>query len=59
MCEVIFHHCINVRWIQQDIPRSNFDQDILYSLGAFITVCRIKRNDAEKRIHKLRNTQNE
>ena len=33
-----------------DIPRSNIDQDLLYSFGTFKTVCRIARNDAEKRI---------
>lgn len=39
-----------VKWINKDVPRSNFDQDLLYSLGAFLTVCRIERNDAEKRV---------
>jgi restriction system protein len=43
-------HTRNVEWIQQDIPRSRFDQDLLYSLGAFMTVCQIKRNKAEERI---------
>jgi len=37
-------------WLQTDIPRSSVDQDLLYSLGAFMTVCQITRNDAEKRI---------
>ena len=36
-----------------DIPRSNFDQDLLYSLGAFLTICEVKRNDAEKRIRAM------
>jgi len=40
----------DVKWINVDVPRSNFDQDLLYSLGAFLTVCRIERNDAENRI---------
>lgn len=40
----------DVKWLATDIPRSNFDQDLLYSFGAFMTVCRIKRNDAEKRL---------
>ncbi len=47
-----FHH-IDVKWIAQDIPRSNFDQDLLYSFGAFMTVCQIKRNDAEKRVRAM------
>ncbi len=43
-------HTRPVNWLQTDIPRSAFDQDILYSLGAFMTVCRIRRNNAEERI---------
>ncbi len=45
-------HIRRVKWLKT-IPRSLFDQDILYSLGALLTVCRIKRNDAESRIKKL------
>lgn len=45
-----FYHSRKIDWFAQDIPRSNFDQDILYSLGAFMTVCKISRNDAETRI---------
>lgn len=43
-------HIRKVRWIRTDIPRSEFDQDLLYSFGAFMTVCQIKRNNAEKRV---------
>lgn len=45
-----FFHSRNVKWFAADIPRSNFDQDLLYSFGAFMTVCRINRNNAEERI---------
>lgn len=45
-----FFHYRTVKWIAEDIPRSNFDQDLLYSFGAFMTVCQISRNDAEKRV---------
>ena len=45
-----FYHSMGLEWFAQDIPRSNFDQDLLYSFGAFMTVCRIQRNDAEKRV---------
>ncbi|MCB0032334.1 MAG: restriction endonuclease [Anaerolineales bacterium] len=45
-----FYHYRPVRWFATDIPRSNFDQDILYSLGAFMTICNISRNNAEERI---------
>ncbi|MCG8563761.1 MAG: restriction endonuclease [Desulfobacterales bacterium] len=45
-----YYHSRTVEWFAQDIPRSNFDQDILYSMGAFMTICRISKNDAEARI---------
>ncbi len=44
-----------VKWINKEVPRSNFDQDLLFSLGAFLTVCRIERNDAEKRVRQMAN----
>jgi restriction system protein len=43
----------SVEWITDGIPRELIDQDLLYSLGAFLTVCRISRNDAEQRIRAL------
>jgi restriction system protein len=43
-------HTRQVTWTHPDIPRSTFQQDLLYSFGAFLTVCRIARNDAERRI---------
>jgi len=48
-----FFHYREVEWIVQDVPRTNFDQDFLYSFGAFMTVCQVSRNDAEQRIHKM------
>jgi restriction system protein len=48
-----YYHFRTVEWFAQDIPRSNFDQDILYSFGAFMTICRISRNDAEARLKKM------
>lgn len=45
-------HTRPVKWIKE-IPRSVIDQDLLYSLGAFMTVCRIQRNNAEERIRAL------
>ena len=42
----------DVKWFKE-IPRSDISQDILYSLGAFMTVCRIWRNDAESRLMSL------
>ena len=44
------HHTRPVKWIKTDIPRARFDQDLLYTFGAFMTVCQIKRHNAEERI---------
>jgi restriction system protein len=46
-------HYRSVKWLQRDIPRTNFARDILNSLGACTTVCQIKRNDAEARVRAM------
>jgi len=46
-------HTRPVKWIRKDLPRTALDQDLLYSLGAFMTVCQIQRNQAEERIEKI------
>jgi restriction system protein len=48
-------HTRPVEWIQTDLPRTAFeqDQDLLYSFGAIMTVCQIKRNDAERRVRAI------
>jgi len=43
-------HTRPVKWIRPDIARTVFGQDLLYSFGAFMTVCNISRNDAEQRV---------
>lgn len=43
-------HTRPVKWIRPDVPRSIFKQDLLYSFGAFMTVCNISRNDAVRRV---------
>lgn len=48
-----FFHRRSIEWFAQDIPRSNFSQDILYSLGAFMTICQIKRNNAAERLQAM------
>ena len=48
-----FYHSRRVKWIATNVPRSVFDQDLLYSFGAFMTICRISRNDAERRVRAL------
>ena len=46
-------HIRSVEWIREDTPRDEFAQDLLYSLGAYMTVCQIKRNNAEERIKSM------
>ena len=46
-------HVRKVKWIKEDIPRSKFGQDLLYSFGAFMTVCQIRRNNAEERVKEI------
>lgn len=43
-------HSRRIDWIGEPIPRSAFDQDILYSFGSALTVFRVIKNDAEERI---------
>lgn len=43
------YHVRPVQWLKE-LPRNAFDQDLLYTFGAFMTVCRVERNDAEGRI---------
>ena len=45
-------HVRPVTWLKE-VPRSAFSQAILYSLGAFMTVCRIERNQAEEVVRGL------
>lgn len=45
-----YYHYRDVKWFALDIPRDRFDQDILYSMGAFMTVCKIHKNNAEERL---------
>jgi restriction system protein len=51
------HHARLVTWMRTDIPRTDVAQDLLYSLGAFMTVCRLTRNRAEERVQQLLNGQ--
>lgn len=49
-----FFHWRTVKWIGEAIPRTHFGKDLLYSFGAFLTICRIQRNNAEQRITAMR-----
>ncbi len=48
-----YYHYRDVKWIARDIPRTNFDDDILYSIAAFMAICQIERNDAEARVRAM------
>jgi len=45
-------HVRPVKWLNE-FPRNQFGPDLLYSLGAAMTVCRIRRNKAEERVRNL------
>jgi len=45
-------HRRKINWLKT-ISRSEFDQDILYSLGAFLTVGRVKAENAEQRVREM------
>ncbi len=46
-------HIVRVNWRRPDTPRSAIHQDLLYSLGAFLTVCELSRNDAAWRLEQV------
>lgn len=45
-----------IQWLKTDLPRDIFKQDLLYSFGAFNTVCEIKRNNAVERVEQVIHT---
>ncbi|HYR29923.1 MAG TPA: restriction endonuclease, partial [Thermoanaerobaculia bacterium] len=47
-----YRHYRDVTWLRS-VPRAAMDKDILYSLGAIMTICEISRNDAESRIRRM------
>src|SRR5262245_32508914 len=49
-----FFHWRQVKWIAEAVPRANFGKDLLHTFGAFMTICRVKRNNAEARIAAMR-----
>jgi restriction system protein len=48
-----YFHSRKVKWLKKDLPRSVFSQDLLYSFGAIMTICEVKRNDAEERVRAI------
>jgi restriction system protein len=51
--EIPYQSWREIKWLAKDVPRSAFDQDLLYSFGAFLTFCQIQRNDAERRVRQM------
>jgi restriction system protein len=51
-----YNHWRTVKWIERDIPRTAFDQDLLYSFGAIQTIFQVSRNNAEKRVRAMATT---
>lgn len=43
-------HTRRVKWVRPEVPRSTFKEDLLFSFGAFMTICRIQRHNAEERV---------
>jgi restriction system protein len=43
-------HVRSVKWMRTDVARDAFDQDLLYSFGAFLTFGQVRRERAEERI---------
>lgn len=49
-----FFHWRPVKWIGEAVPRANFGGDLLNTFGAFLTICRVQRNNAEARLAAMR-----
>lgn len=45
-----YYHWRAVRWHPEPIPRVSFGSDLLNSLGAAMTICRVQKNNAEERL---------
>ena len=43
-------HVRSVEWLATDVPRDEFDQDLLYSFGALLTIGRVRREEADTRV---------
>src|SRR3569832_546097 len=49
-----YFHWRAVKWIGEAVPRAHFGKDLLFTFGAFKTICRVQRNNAEQRIAAMR-----
>ena len=48
-----YFHWREINWFSGLVPRNSFPQDLLYSFGAFLTICNVQRNDAEARVRAM------
>lgn len=46
------HHSIPINWLKA-VPRSSFDQDLLYSFGSLLTVSQVIRDEAVERVRAI------
>ena len=46
---------VQVRWIDEDVPLSRFDQDLRYSFMAIHKFCGVSRNKAPERLKRIAN----
>lgn len=51
-----WRHTRPVEWLDPDLPRSAFGEDLLLSLSTPPTVCEIRRNNAEARVRAILRT---
>lgn len=49
-----YFHWRPVQWIGEAVPRAHFGKDLLNTFGAFLTICRVQRNNAEARLAAMR-----
>ena len=51
-----YKHSRPVSWSEESVPRDTFKQDLRHSLGAFMTICEVKRNAALDRVRAVLET---
>lgn len=49
-----YYHWRPVKWVGDAVPRAHFGTDLLNTFGAFLTICRVKQNNAESRLAAMR-----
>lgn len=52
-------HTVSVDWRRDDIPRTAFKEDLLYTLGAIMTIFKASRHNAEARLRSMMNGSND